>query len=158
METKIKKHIEQTIQEKIETSTKLYNPEGMDFRNELRIKSIEPTDEYTRIDFIYRSSTEYINGGWIQMEKGAYIQPVNSNVKYGLIKAIGIPIAPAKHYFNRQGEYHTYTLIFPALPKNTRKINIIEKEAPGNYFNFYDIDYSTWMTVPHAADLPVSEN
>lgn len=158
METKIKKHIEQSIQEKIETSTKLYNPEGMDFRNDHRIKSIEATDEYTRIDFIYRSPTEYANGGWIQIEKGSYIQPVNSNVKYGLIKAIGIPIAPAKHYFNRQGEYHTYTLIFPALPKNTAKINIIEKEAPGNYFNFYGIDYSTWMTVPHAADLPVSEN
>ena len=158
METKIKKHIEQSIQEKIKSSTKLYNPEGMDFRNDHRIKSIEATDEYTRIDFIYRSPKDYDNGGWIQIEKGSYIQPVNSNVKYGLIKAIGIPIAPAKHYFKKQGEYHTYTLIFPALPKNTWKINIIEKEAPGTYFNFYGIDYSTWMTVPHAADLPVSDN
>ncbi len=158
METKFKKYIEKGIQEKIETSTKVYNPEGMDFRNDHRIKSIEATDEYTRIDFIYRSSKIYDNGGWIQMDKGAYIQPVNSEARYGLVKAIGIPIAPTKHYFKKQGEYHTYTLIFPALPKNTTKINIIEKEAPGTYFNFYGIDYSTWMTIPHAADLPTSKN
>jgi hypothetical protein len=100
----------------------------------------------------------YVNGGWIQMESGVFIQPANSSQKYGLVKAIGIPIAPMKHYFNRPGEHYTYTLIFPALPKNTMKINIIEKEAPGNFFNFYGIDYSNWMTVPHPADLPIFNN
>lgn len=158
METKVEKHIEKTIQEKLEKPIRLFSPDCMDFKNDLRIKSIEATEEYTRIDFIYRSSKIYINGGWIQMDAGAYIQPVNTNIKYGLVKAIGIPIAPDKHYFNRQGEFHTYTLIFPALPKNTTKINIIEKEAPGTYFNFYGVDYSTWMTIPHAADLPISNN
>lgn len=92
------------------------------------------------------------------MDAGAYIEPVNSNIKYGLIKAIGIPIAPKKHYFQRQGEYHTYTLIFPALPKNTTQINIIEKEAPGTFFNFYGVDYSNWMIIPHVGDLPISNN
>ena len=158
METEIEKIIEVDNTEKSVTPMKLYNPNGMDFKTDHRMKSIEVTDEFTRIDFIYRSSKIYDNGGWIQMDKGAYIQPVNSEARYGLVKAIGIPIAPTKHYFKKQGEYHTYTLIFPALPKNTTKINIIEKEAPGTYFNFYGIDYSTWMTIPHAADLPTSKN
>lgn len=144
--------------EKVTDPVRLYNPDAMDFTKEHRIKSIEATDNYTRIDFIYRSSHLYVNGGWIQMDAGAYIQPVNSNSKYGLIKAIGIPIAPQKHYFKRQGEFHTYTLIFPALPKNTRQIDIIEKEAPGTYFNFYGVDYSNWMTVAHPTDLPMSKN
>lgn len=158
METKIEKQIEKSIKEKQSKPIRLYNPGCMNHKTDLRIKSIETTEEYTRIDFIYRSSMIYINGGWIQMDGGSYIQPVNSNLKYGLIKAIGIPIAPKKHYFNRQGEYHTYTLIFPALPKNTTHINIIEKEAPGSYFNFYGIYYSNWMTIPHPADLSISNN
>jgi hypothetical protein len=158
METKIEKQSEKSIQEKQMKLARLFNPGCMDYKNDHRIKSIESTEEYTRIDFIYRSSMIYIDGGWIDMDAGAYIQPVNSNVKYGLIKAIGIPIAPQKHYFNRKGEFHTYTLIFPALPKNTTQINIIEKEAPGTFFNFYGVDYSNWMTIPHAADLPISTN
>ena len=158
MEILIKKHRELSITEKLNKPIRLYNPGSFDFRSNHRIKSIEPTEEYTRIDFIYRSSMIYINGGWIQMDKEAYIQPVNSSTRYGLIQAIGIPIAPLKHYFKRQGEYHTYTLVFPALPKSTTKINIIEREAPGSYFNFYGVDYASWMTIPHPADLPMSEN
>jgi hypothetical protein len=158
METKIEKIIEKSIKEKEARPIRLFNPECMDFKNNHRIKSIEATEEYTRIDFIYRSSNIYINGGWIQMDGGSYIQPVNSNVKYGLIKTIGIPIAPQKYYFRRQGEFHTYTLIFAALPMNTSKIDIIERKGGYNCFNFYNVDYSKWMTIPHAADLPMSEN
>lgn len=158
MEIEIEKFIEESIEKKTKEPKKFYNPEWLKPSQSLRVKSIEATEEYTRIDFHYQSSKIYINGGWIQMDRGAYIQPVNSSQKYGLVKAIGIPIAPMKHYFKRQGEHYSYTLIFPALPKNTKKINIIEKEAPGTYFNFYGIDYSNWMTVPHAADLPVSKN
>ena len=158
METEIEKFIEESIEKKTKEPQKFYNPERLSPTKNLRVKSIELSEEFTRIDFHYQSSHKYINGGWIQMDKGAYIQPVNSSRKYGLIKAIGIPIAPLKHYFKREGEHHTYTLIFPALPKNTQKINIIEKEAPGNFFNFYNVNYSSWMSVPHAADLPISNN
>jgi hypothetical protein len=158
MEINLEKFIEQSVQEKEERPIRLFNPDCMDFKKALRIKSIEATEEYTRIDFIYHSSMIYNNGGWIQIDPGAYIQPVNSKNKYGLIKAFGIPIAPQKHYFRRQGELHTYTLIFQALPKNTSRIDIIEKKGCGNCFNFYDVDYSNWMTIPHAAELPISEN
>ena len=158
MEVKIEKQIEVERETKTSTKIKLYNPEALDHNLVHRMKSVEITDEYTRIDFIYRSSMIYSNGGWIQMERDAYISPVGSSMKYRLIRAIGIPIAPIKHYFKRQGEYHTYSLIFPALPTGTAKINIIEKEAPGTYFNFYDIDFSKWMTVPHPMDVAKSKN
>jgi hypothetical protein len=158
MEIEIAKINEVELQEKEVTTIKLYNPEGMDFTKTLRIKCLEATDEFTRIDFVYRSSMIWDNGGWIQMEQDAYIQPKGSSQKYRLIRAIGIPISPNKHYFKRQGEYHSYTLIFPALPKDTSCIDIIEKEAPGTYFNFYNVDYSNWMTIPHAVDVPRKEN
>lgn len=158
MVTLIEKIIEKSVQEKQTRITRLYNPACMDFTNRHRVKSIEATEEYTRIDFIYRSSMIYINGGWIQMAQGAYIQPVGSKKRYGLIKAIGIPITPQKHYFTRQGEFHTYTLIYEAVPKNTSKIDIIEKKGGKDCFNFYNVDFSKWMTIPHAADLAISNN
>lgn len=158
MEVKIEKQNEVVRETTHSKKIKLYNPEALDHKLEHRMKSIEITDEYTRIDFIYRSSSVYENGGWIQMESNAYISPVGSTMKYRLIRAVGIPIAPMKHYFKRQGEYHTYSLIFPALPSDTTKIDIIEKEAPGTYFNFYGINYSKWITIPHPMDVATSKN
>ena len=158
METEIKRIIEILLDKKTKEPITRYNPERLQPGQSLSIKSVECTEEYTRIDFHYKSSQHYVNGGWIQMDKGAYIQPVNSSQKYTLVKAIGIPIAPMKHHFTKKGEPYFYTLIFPALPKGTKKINIIEKEAPGTYFNFYNVDYSKWMTVPHASDLPIANN
>lgn len=158
MEIKIEKQIEVLRENAVPSTSKLYNPDALDYRKELRMKCIEFGEDYTRIDFIYRSSTIYQNGGWIQMDGNAYIQPVGSTTKYRLIRAIGIPIAPLKHYFKHQGEYYSYSLIFPALPAGTSKIDIIEKEAPGTYFNFYGIDYSKWITVPHPMDVSQSKN
>ncbi len=158
METEIKRIMEILLEQKTKDPITRYNPEQLQPGQSLRVKSIECTEEYTRIDFHYKSSQHYVNGGWIQMDKGAYIQPVNSSQKYTLVKAIGIPIAPMKHHFSKKGEHYSYTLLFPALPKGTKKINIIEKEAPGTYFNFYNVDYSKWMTVPHASDLPIANN
>ena len=158
MEIKIEKQIEVLRETAVPSTSKLYNPAALDHRKKLRMKCIEFGDDYTRIDFIYHSSTLYQNGGWIQMDGNAYIQPVGSTTKYRLIRAIGIPIAPLKHYFKHQGEYYSYSLIFPALPTETSKIDIIEKEAPGTYFNFYGIVYSKWITVPHPMDVSQSKN
>jgi hypothetical protein len=151
MEVLIEKLIEVIRETGTPRIVKLWNPGALDHKLHHRMASIERTDEHTRIDFIYRAPDCYINGGWIQMEGTAYISPVGSGTKYSLIQAINIPIAPVKHYFKRKGEFHTYTLIFPALPAATQKIDIIEKEAPGTYFNFYGVDFSKWMSVPHPA-------
>jgi hypothetical protein len=158
METTIKQLNETDRNLKVDSPVRLYNPDGMDFKKELRVKSIEVTAEYTRIDFIYKSSMVYDNGGWIQMEPDSYIQPTGSTTQYKLVKAIGIPLMPLKHYFKRQGEFYPYTLIFPPLPKDTTAIDIIEKLAPGTYFNFFNVDFSSWMAIPHAADLPRKNN
>lgn len=158
MNTKIKKPREKTIREKQEETTILYNPSGTNYQLKHSVKCIEMTEEFTRIDFIYKAPSCYINGGWIQIDARTYIRPCGTSKRYTLIQAKNIPIAPTKHYFRRSGEFLRYTLLFPALPKNTTKIDIIEKEAPGTYFNFYNIDFSTWMTIPHAGDQAFSNN
>ena len=158
MDTKTSKPIEKSIQEKQKETTILYNPSGTNYKNQHSVKCIELTEEFTRIDFIYKSPSYYINGGWVQIEANTFIRPCGSQKRYTLVKALHIPIAPIKHYFSRSGEFLRYTLLFPALPKNTTKIDIIEKEAPGTFFNFYNIDFSTWMTIPHAGDQVLSNN
>jgi hypothetical protein len=66
-------------------------------------------------------------------------------MRYTLQKVAGIHFAPQKTYFKRCGQKHSYTLYFPALPPDTLSIDIIEKEAPGTYFNFYNIRFSSWL-------------
>ena len=91
MKVKIEKWVEIIRESEISKSIKLYNPAALDFKSDHRMKSIEFSDEYTRIEFIYRSSMLYINGGWIQMDPNAFIRSVGSSVKYRLIKTEGIP-------------------------------------------------------------------
>ena len=129
---------------------RLFNPSVYDRNTSARIQSIDLNEEYTRIDFKYTSSQEYINGGWIQMERNSFIRDTLSKRTYPLLFALNIPIAPEKFYFRRTGQAHTYTLVFPALPKSTKAIDIIEKEAPGTYFNYYNIEYHRWINIePH---------
>ncbi len=157
METQIEK-LQEVVRETATKTIKLYNPAATDHKLEHRVKSIELTENYTRIDFIYRSSKVYENGGWVTIEENSYITPINSDVKYKLIKAYGIPYAPVKHYFKNQGEIFCYSLLFPALPKSTRRIDIIEKLAPGNYFNFFNVCFAEWMSIPIPADVARSNN
>ncbi|MGL2963905.1 hypothetical protein ACSVH2_08825 [Flavobacterium sp. RSB2_4_14] len=103
------------------------------------LESISFDDEITRIDFVYVATQKFGNGSWVQIERNSFIRPVGSDVKYKLIKAINIPYAPSKHFLKCAGQVLRYTLLFPALPKNTKEIDIIEKLAPGYYFNFFRV-------------------
>jgi hypothetical protein len=71
----------------------------------------------------------------------SFIRPVNTDSKMPLVKVVNIPIAPGKHFFHHRDMALYYTLYFPALPKDVKAIDIIEKEAarPNNYFNFYGV-------------------
>jgi hypothetical protein len=158
MDTKIKKLPELPKRKEIAQPLKLYNPDALDHTKDLRIKGIELTDAHTRIDFLYRSSSVYDNGGWVNIKSTGYIRPVGSDQKFGLIAAEGIPIAPQKHYFKAQGALYPYTLIFPALPKGTKRIDIIEDLSPGDHFNFFDVSYSRWMSVIHPLDIHRNNN
>jgi len=129
---------------------RLFNPTVYDRNTSAKIQTIDLNEEYTRIDFKYTSSQEYINGGWIKMERNSFIRDTLSKRTYPLLFALNIPIAPEKFHFRRKGQVHYYTLVFPALPKSTKAIDIIEKEAPGNYFNYYNIEYQRWINIePH---------
>jgi hypothetical protein len=133
---------------------RLFNPGGLDHLKQLRVKSIELSDEFTRIDFLYQIPQD---GWWVSMEPTCYIQVKGSKLKHRLIKAVGIPLKPKiATYWKRQTI--SYTLFFTVLPSNTTSIDIIEKLAPGNYFNFFDVCYKKWMTVPHPTDIKRSNN
>lgn len=146
--------VETLTEKKIQLPKRLFNPAALDHRVQLRIESIECTEEYTRIDFLYSIPKE---GWWISIEPGTYIQAKGSEVKYPMIKAIGIPIKPAiVEYWKKQTV--SYSLIFPALPHDTATIDIIEKLAPGHYFNFFDVAYKHWMTIPHPIHFSTNNN
>ena len=145
--------MENTEDQKQKQKTKtlrLFNPSVYDRNTSAKIQTIDLNEEYTRIEFKYTSSQEYINGGWIKMERNSFIRDTLSKRTYPLLFALNIPIAPEKFHFRRKGQVHYYTLVFPALPKSTKAIDIIEKEAPGNYFNYYNIEYQRWINIePH---------
>ena len=103
------------------------------------IEKISLDDDFTRIDFVYIAPKKYINGGWIQIDSGCCIRPVGSEVRYKMVSAINIPLAPSKYYFKSKGQVHHFTLLFPPIPKSVKQIDIIERLAEGTYFNFFRI-------------------
>jgi hypothetical protein len=127
---------------KIESDTLIFKSPFSEYtpEHEIGIESISIDDHYTRIDFTYISPKHYANGtSWVQIYGNAYIRPSGSDKKYSLIRAINIPIAPNKHFFQRSGQVLQFTLLFPALPKTVTQIDIIEKLAAGSYFNFFRV-------------------
>jgi len=149
METDIKTQKEQAEQVLCPAPLNFYNPTELDFTSNLKVRAVELSDAYTRIDFLYKAPMHYENGGWVQMAPDSYIRPAGSDIRYPLIKAVNIPYAPQKKFFNRCGEYLNYTLFFAAIPGDTAYIDIIEKEAPGYYFNFYKVAFSEWLHLNH---------
>ena len=127
----------------VSTETESYvfeNPISKNTPNEhMGIEKITLDDDFTRVDFVYIAPKKYINGGWIEIDSECYIRPIGSEVKYKMISTVNIPIAPSKYYFKSSGQVHHFSLLFPPLPKNVRKINIIERLAEGGYFNFFRV-------------------
>lgn len=104
------------------------------------IMRIKEEDDLTRIDFIYYATPYYKNGGWVQLEGGTFIRPIETKQRLTLVKAVNMPIAPTKHWFKSTKEFLCYTLYFPPLPKGTTAIDIIECDVKGgDWFNFYGI-------------------
>lgn len=139
----MKTNIEKEILEETLTETESYvfqNPISEYVPNShLGIEKISVDDDYTRIDFVYIAPQKYINGGWIQMSSGCFIRPKGSEVQYNMMEAINIPIAPNKYFFRRSGQVHHFTLLFPALPKSVKHIDVIERLGVGTYFNFFNV-------------------
>jgi len=116
------------------------NPISKNIPNEhLGIEKVSLDDDFTRIDFVYIAPKKYCNGGWIQMDSECYIRPIGSEIRYKMVTAINIPLAPSKYYFKRTGQVHHFTLLFPVVPKSVKHIDIIERLAEGTYFNFFRV-------------------
>lgn len=135
--------LETKTEEELLTITEPYvfkNPISKYTPNEhLGIEKISLDDDFTRIDFVYIAPKKYLNGGWLQIDSGCYIRPIGSEIRYKMVSAINIPLAPSKFYFKSQGQVHQFTLLFPALPKSVKQIDIIERLAEGRFFNFFRV-------------------
>jgi hypothetical protein len=113
-------------------------------QDSVAIHRIVRHDDVTKIDFIHYASRIYDQGGWVQIHKQTFIRPVGTTTELTMLEAINIPISPTKHYYRHQFDYLAYTLIFPALAKSVKAIDIIEMELPGgNWFNFYGVSLET---------------
>lgn len=139
MKTNYESETQEELLKKIEPEV-FNNPISKYTPNEhLGIEKISLDDDFTRIDFVYIAPKQYINGGWIQMDSGCFIRPLGSEVRYKMVSAINIPLAPSKYYFKSKGQVHNFSLLFPALPKSVKQIDIIERLAEGTYFNFFRV-------------------
>jgi hypothetical protein len=117
----------------------------MDSRNnpKMDIGRITIPEDYTRIDFIHYANQNCIKGGWVQIVGNMFIHITGCMGRLPLIKAINIPIAPNKHWYKSENDRLHFTLLFPAIPKSTTHIDIIEKEGgDSTYFNFYGVSMS----------------
>lgn len=127
--------------ETLQTERIVYRPSVRHRANSIpEIMRITDEDDYTRVDFVYHAPKKYINGGWVQLHRSMYIRPSGSELRLGMLKAAGITYAPVKHYFNRPGEVLYFTVWFPAVPRGTQQIDIIEADIhDGTFFNFYGV-------------------
>jgi len=108
--------------------------------NSLKVEKVELSYEYTRIDIIHYADPKYISGGWVHIRPETFIRPSGSSERLGLLNVINVPIARAKHYYRHVNDRIAFSLFFPALPKNVKTIDMIEKLNGGeNYFNIYGI-------------------
>jgi hypothetical protein len=133
----------ETLKEQEKKHNLIYSPEtklkNSDSPNILSIYQDEEND-LTRIDFIVYPSKMYQAGWWCQIDKDTFIRPLGTPTRLTLVKAVNIPIAPKMHFYRSINDYLCYTLYFPALPPNTKAIDIIEKDVyGGSWFNFYNV-------------------
>ena len=111
------------------SSAKVYNNPHINrnMSGKLKVVSVSIQDNQTVITF---SDNNLIDGGgyyqWFTMDKNAYI--ATNGQRFKLIRAEGIAISPDKTYFSYAGETKTFTLYFPAIPKNSTSIDFIESE------------------------------
>lgn len=102
-----------------------------------RILNIESDSEQVKIDFCYTNPYDYC--GWVDMGPYCFIRPINSDLKFDLIKTEEIPIKPDRLEFSKHGDLLYYTLFFPPLPEDVTEIDIIEDEQNRFAFNFFNV-------------------
>ncbi|GAB4147026.1 MAG: hypothetical protein Fur0041_21170 [Bacteroidia bacterium] len=113
--------------------------------DEVKIMRISEEDDMTRIDFVYPVTEEVFRKyEAIDIKPKTFIRPCGSNIRLYLVRACGIPFAPAKYMLKGPGEMIYFTLFFPLLPKGTKAIDMIEiVNDKSNPYNIYGISLET---------------
>ena len=102
------------------------------------ILEIELNPDNTIVHFIYQSDSNYIKGGWVNINPKIKIKEAGGYRSYSLVKAVGVPLAPLKKELDFKGQYFSFRLIFPNIPSHFSKIDIVECST-SNCFNFYGV-------------------
>lgn len=96
--------------------------------------------EYTRLDFGYIATEEFVAGGWIRISPQTYLRRQGDETTYTLTHADNIPIAPDHYHFQSTRDWQYFSLYFPPIPQESTSIDLIEEDEPNdNDFNYYDI-------------------
>jgi hypothetical protein len=77
-------------------------------------------------------------GGWFCADNKIYIENTKDHKHLNIVSARGIPRCPSVHNFKRIDEKLNFTLVFPAIPTNTRLLNLVE-DCDKSCFRFSDI-------------------
>lgn len=104
--------------------------------NDSKIVMIEMTEESTVIYMQY-TNTKYDKGGWYSISPDAYIRDKSTGKRYSLLTTQNCALSPASTSIEK-GQTNTFTLIFPALPEGTKKIDFVESED--STWKFYNIE------------------
>ncbi len=103
----------------------------------IRTNQIE--ESQTIIHCIYESPYKFQNGGWVNINTSTFLINNTSKLKLKLIQAVNIPVAPARHSFNKPGERIRFTLIFEGLPKSWIRFDLCESSFLEDGFHVKDI-------------------
>lgn len=72
--------------------------------------------------------------------KTMFIEDLNKNKRYQIIKCIGLPFEPEERHFNYGGTFQ-FVFCFPHID-GLQKFNMIEDTSKDKFFNIYGIDIS----------------
>ena len=101
--------------------------------NYIFIKKVELTDQFTIIDFHFKTFGE----AWICADNSFHIKPTGTENKLHMVVAKNIKMCPKMQKVGTYSDHLDFQLWFPLLQKNEYKIDIIEKARSG--LNFYGV-------------------
>lgn len=104
--------------------------------DDTKIVMIELSDEATVL-YLQYTNTKYETGGWYSISPDSYIRDKTSGKKYMLLTAQNCALSPYQTSIEK-GKTNTFTLVFPALPKDASKIDFVESED--STWKFYNIE------------------
>ena len=106
-----------------------------------RLLRVVLSEQTTRLDFGYVTTTYYHKGGWITIAPNTYLEVHGDPKRYLLKEASGIAIAPNKIKFKSTKDYQFFSLYFEALPKENLVFDMTKKyKGNANDFNYFGIE------------------